>query len=134
VTYHPGTIRALRVRAKLTQAALAAKAGIAARTYWRIEHGDTPPEPHQVAAIAAALGVDPAAVAQPLKPTKTVPVLAGGKPRNSSGQFLKRLSDAAVRRIRKEGGTATADRAAKEGVSVMQLWRILNGRSRKGVV
>lgn len=51
------TIRAERAAAQLTQAELAARAGIPRITYIRYESGERKPNVAQVAAIAEALGM-----------------------------------------------------------------------------
>lgn len=47
-----------RKRLKLTQRQVAERAGIGLRTYQLFEKGETTPQPANMAAIAAALGID----------------------------------------------------------------------------
>lgn len=53
---------ALRSKSGMTQAGLAAAAGIAHRYYVKIEHGESWPSPENMDAIAKALGANPSAL------------------------------------------------------------------------
>ena len=65
-----------RRRGPWTQAELAAAAGVALSTLRAIEHGrHRTPHPRSIRALAAALGVDPAAVAE-FRPALGLPVAA----------------------------------------------------------
>jgi len=50
-------ISARRTELKLTQGALARKAGVSERTVWSLEHGEWTPHPDTLMAILAALGM-----------------------------------------------------------------------------
>jgi transcriptional regulator with XRE-family HTH domain/tetratricopeptide (TPR) repeat protein len=65
-------LRALRLRAGLSQEDLAARAGVALKTIGNIEAGRTTPRPSTLRALADALGVDFGAVTEPGEPTRAV--------------------------------------------------------------
>jgi len=61
----PENLRQLRLDVFLSQAALARRAGLHALTVTRLEAGATAPSTRTVRALAAALGVEPRALATP---------------------------------------------------------------------
>ena len=58
MTWHPKTLKALRARRRLTQAALAERAGIHQVTVARLESGARRPGLRTLEKLARALGVD----------------------------------------------------------------------------
>jgi transcriptional regulator with XRE-family HTH domain len=60
----PG-LRAARLRAVLTQAQLAARAGVSVFTVSRLERGERPATIPTVQRLAAALGVEPGVLTRP---------------------------------------------------------------------
>jgi transcriptional regulator with XRE-family HTH domain len=60
-------LRAIRERKALSQRELAAKAGVSPVTVARIETGQDEPYPSTVRKLAAALGVEPAELMDPLE-------------------------------------------------------------------
>jgi DNA-binding XRE family transcriptional regulator len=67
-------LRAVRIARLLTQQELARAAGVGFTTVNRLERGDTPAELRTVRKLAAALGVEPAALGvEPVEPSGAQP-------------------------------------------------------------